>query len=1336
MWETFAPPHPEGAGHSIRSGQWAAGRRGPVGAAEASVASPGGGLCSGSMERAAGPSTELAKTIKPIDRRSVHQICSGQVVLSLSTAVKELIENSVDAGATNIDVRLKDYGVDLIEVSDNGSGVEEANFEGLTLKHHTSKIQDFADLTQVETFGFRGEALSSLCALSDVTISTCHTSAKVGTRLVFDHNGKIVQKTPHPRPSGTTVNVQQLFYTLPVRHKEFQRNIKKEYARMVQVLHAYCIISAGVRVSCTNQVGQGKRQLVLCTSGSSSIKENIGSVFGQKQLQSLVPFVQLPPSDSVCEEYGLSCSDALHNLFRISGFVSHCTHGVGRSSTDRQFFFINRRPCDPAKVSRLVNEVYHMYNRHQYPFVVLNISVDSECVDVNVTPDKRQILLQEEKLLLAVLKTSLTGMFDRDANKLNVNQQSFLDVGVEKPLLGKQDNPPSLRSQGEEKRAVTIFRLREAFSLRHTPENNSQGPRTVGLRRVSPRQKGSAAPCSTAGPLCSQKPMSGPQEEARSSDKGPCDRGDSVEMGKDSGCGNTSCSSEEGFITPETGSRPSSDQAGSPEDRLSRENVESCAKLPAPDHVFSDTECHLDPGDSGRESTVLPQPTCLSSSNTKRFKKEGIPLNSDIAQELVDTWNMSTSQVDVAIKISKKIVPLDFSMTSLAKRMKQLRHQEQQREGEQNYRKFRAKICPGENQAAEDELRKEISKTMFAEMEIIGQFNLGFIITKLNADIFIVDQHATDEKYNFEMLQRHTVLQGQRLIAPQTLNLTAVNEAVLIENLEIFRKNGFDFVIDEGAPVTERAKLISLPTSKNWTFGPQDIDELIFMLSDSPGVMCRPSRVRQMFASRACRRSIRLICALKQRAVNQRGHLTHTYHVHAMVKEKKRLDKKGDKPARSPSTLSDYPEFSKQDGNATRQEGSVPLGMQLSEAGSKRESRNHHQGEGATQYEEPILIKLIVESYEGEKVRGLYDGEGFAVFQGGCTYHGMFSEGLMHGQGTYIWADGLKYEGDFVKNVPMNHGVYTWPDGSTYEGEVVSGTRNGFGIFKCSTQPVSYIGHWCHGRRHGKGSIYYNQEGTSWYEGDWVYNIRKGWGIRCYKSGNIYEGQWENNMRHGEGRMRWLTTNEEYTGQWYPLRNEYIGEFVNGYRHGHGKFYYASGAVYDGEWVFNKKHGMGRLTFKNGRVYDGPFSNDYIVGFPNPEVESIHDLDQSSESAAKSPSQGSSSISAEIIRKLDGSESNSVLGSSVELDLSSLLNKYPGKDQPEERRQAPLSEWPGFMRKQKPREGDSKLPRASEPPGVQLPSEQFGLKAQAVTTMLCTTNSALHYYEMVECKIS
>ncbi|XP_058536272.1 radial spoke head 10 homolog B isoform X1 [Ochotona princeps] len=411
-----------------------------------------------------------------------------------------------------------------------------------------------------------------------------------------------------------------------------------------------------------------------------------------------------------------------------------------------------------------------------------------------------------------------------------------------------------------------------------------------------------------------------------------------------------------------------------------------------------------------------------------------------------------------------------------------------------------------------------------------------------------------------------------------------------------------------------------------------------------------------------------------------------------MVKEKKRTDRKGDKSILSPASLSDYPESAKPDGSASRPEVSssrVPAsGAQLK--GLKECSNT--QNKDATQYEEPVLTRLIVESYEGDKVRGLYEGEGFAVFQGGCTYHGMFSEGLMHGQGTYIWADGLKYEGDFVKNMPMNHGTYTWPDGSAYNGEVVNGRRSGFGMFRCGTWPVSYVGHWCHGKRHGKGTIYYNQEGTSWYEGDWVYNQRQGWGIRCYASGNIYEGQWDNSTRHGEGRMRWLKSNEEYVGQWergvqngfgthtwflkripnsqYPLRNEYVGQFVDGRRHGHGKLYYASGATYEGEWVCDRKHGMGRLTFKNGRVYEGLFHNDHIALLADHEAEvsSSCSFELSSDTPTRCQ-QSPSFLSAEIIRRLDGSESHTVLGSSVELSINLLLNRYPKKDQPEEKRQ-------------------------------------------------------------------
>uniref|UniRef100_A0A3P9ABS3 Mismatch repair endonuclease PMS2 n=1 Tax=Esox lucius TaxID=8010 RepID=A0A3P9ABS3_ESOLU len=766
-------------------------------------------------------SSEPAGAIKAIDRHSVHQICSGQVVLTLATAVKELVENSIDAGATSVDIKLKDSGTELVEVSDNGKGVEEANFEGLTLKHHTSKLRDFTDLIHVETFGFRGEALSSLCALSDLTVVTCHEAAQVGTRLVFDHSGHLTQRSPHPRQKGTTVSLGQLFYTLPVRHKEFQRNIKKEYTKTICVLQSYCIISTGVRITCTNQTGQGKRTPVLSTNGSHSMKDNIGAIFGPKQLQSLLPFQQLSPTDTVKEDYGLSNTELPKDLFTISGFVSRGDHGVGRSATDRQFYYINNRPCDPSKISKLVNEVYHMFNRHQYPFIALNITVASECVDVNVTPDKRQIFLQEEKLLLAIIKSSLIAMYESGVNKISLNQISF--------------------STNSEHTSKDFYRAAEL------------SPDVEGCQIVP------ASETALETRHDSKAVVPGPWPGAEKSQE---EYGRKTDSDLDPGGESLLSESSSSSAAPDSLCATTGLEFTSPEVAVDDKPDIKCEVLDEPLDEEDTVERHIDRqieehlSEAADETDVSPdakkaklEDSCFSSENKNTHS---------VCSEVT-----SGTKMDAPVCLQKRAVPLQFSFQELGGRLRKLQEQQRQKAEDQlRYRRFKAKISPGENQSAEDELKKEIRKDSFKAMEIIGQFNLGFIITKLNSDIFMIDQHATDEKYNFEMLQQHTVLQGQRLIVPQNLHLTAVSENVLMENLDIFRKNGFDFLIDEDAQVMERVKLVSLPTSKNWTFGLGDIEELIFMLSDSPGVMCRPSRVRQMFASRACRKSVMIGTAL------------------------------------------------------------------------------------------------------------------------------------------------------------------------------------------------------------------------------------------------------------------------------------------------------------------------------------------------------------------------------------------------------------------------------------------------------------------------------------------
>jgi DNA mismatch repair protein PMS2 len=187
-------------------------------------------------------------------------------------------------------------------------------------------------------------------------------------------------------------------------------------------------------------------------------------------------------------------------------------------------------------------------------------------------------------------------------------------------------------------------------------------------------------------------------------------------------------------------------------------------------------------------------------------------------------------------------------------------------------RYFHAKIHPSTNKAAEEELQRELNKEHFRQMKIIGQFNLGFIIAKLDNDLFIVDQHASDEKYNYERLKRDTVIEHQSLIQPLPLELTAIGESVVKDNLAIFEKNGFRFSFDENASPAKRISLIGKPVSKSWSMGVPEIEELIYQLSDSPGEMMRPLCVSKMLASRSCRGSVMIGTALNKKEMSKLIH--------------------------------------------------------------------------------------------------------------------------------------------------------------------------------------------------------------------------------------------------------------------------------------------------------------------------------------------------------------------------------------------------------------------------------------------------------------------------------
>ena len=174
--------------------------------------------------------------IKRIDKASVLQICSAQVVVDLKSAVKELVENSLDAEASQIEIKFIGSGLSGFEVSDDGVGISEKDFEMIAKRGTTSKISTYEEIYSLKSMGFRGEALSSLCNIANVTIQTKKRDANTGWVLKFDHSGTLVEKAPVARNNGTQVIVKDLFKNLPVRLVEFKKTYRVQFAKCIQLM--------------------------------------------------------------------------------------------------------------------------------------------------------------------------------------------------------------------------------------------------------------------------------------------------------------------------------------------------------------------------------------------------------------------------------------------------------------------------------------------------------------------------------------------------------------------------------------------------------------------------------------------------------------------------------------------------------------------------------------------------------------------------------------------------------------------------------------------------------------------------------------------------------------------------------------------------------------------------------------------------------------------------------------------------------------------------------------------------------------------------------------------
>ncbi|KAF7120089.1 hypothetical protein RHSIM_Rhsim13G0011900 [Rhododendron simsii] len=316
---------------------------------------------------AATPAVE-SPTIRPINKGVVHRICAGQVILDLSSAVKELVENSLDAGATSIEIALREYGEESFQVIDNGCGISPNNFKPTQWWWHYSDGTDNGGGSGGVTLLWRGR-------LADRTLVEAILRGFV-----------IVYYSSRTRIKLLALDLNHATYTIV--QDTVLENLLADTRLMVDL--AYALIAKGVRLVCTNTTGKNVKSVVLKTQGSGSLKDNIITVFGTSTFSCLEP-VNMCVSDSC----------------KVDGYLSRSGNGSGRNLGDRQFFFVNGRPVDMPKVGKLVNEIYKGANSRQYPIAIMNFIVPSMACDVNLTPDKRKVLFSDEVSVLHSLREAL-----------------------------------------------------------------------------------------------------------------------------------------------------------------------------------------------------------------------------------------------------------------------------------------------------------------------------------------------------------------------------------------------------------------------------------------------------------------------------------------------------------------------------------------------------------------------------------------------------------------------------------------------------------------------------------------------------------------------------------------------------------------------------------------------------------------------------------------------------------------------------------------------------------------------------------------------------------------
>lgn len=370
----------------------------------------------------------MSDVIQLLPDAIANQIAAGEVVQRPASALKELLENAVDAGATQIQVVVKESGKQLIQVIDNGKGMSATDARMSFERHTTSKIRSSSDLFSIKTFGFRGEALASIAAVAQVELKTRHAESELGT-LIQIEGSEVKKQEPFAGNVGTSVSMKNLFYNVPAR-RNFLKSNPVEMRHIVDEFQRVALSYPEIGFSLFQQ------DLEVYSLTPGKLSHRIVGLFGKNYQGQLVPCEELTPH------------------VNVKGYIGKPEHA--KKTRGEQFFFVNNRFIKSSYLNHAVSSAFEgLLQSDQHPFYVLFLEIDPSHIDINVHPTKTEIKFDDERTIYAVIRSAVKQALG--AHHVVPSLDFSLDVNFNE----KWDNDPVKKAQVDREYSYKSFNTPE-----------------------------------------------------------------------------------------------------------------------------------------------------------------------------------------------------------------------------------------------------------------------------------------------------------------------------------------------------------------------------------------------------------------------------------------------------------------------------------------------------------------------------------------------------------------------------------------------------------------------------------------------------------------------------------------------------------------------------------------------------------------------------------------------------------------------------------------------------------------------------------------------------------